>query len=88
MIRAGFSPDVDYYRSIRDGGEEIMRSIEEREREATGIRTLKVDYNKVFGYYIEVSKSFVNDVPDRYVRKQTLTSCERSSFSAALFSCR
>lgn len=77
MIKDGYDADVDYYRSIKFGGEEIMHSIEERERELTGIRTLKVDYNKVFGYYIEVSKSFINDVPDRYVRKQTLTNCER-----------
>ena len=77
MIRDGFNADVDYYRSIKNGGKEIMQSIEEREKEATGIKTLKVDYNKVFGYYIEVSKSFINDVPDRFVRKQTLTNCER-----------
>ena len=77
MIRRGFNADVDYYRSIRENGAEIMNSIEQREKDATGIRTLKVAYNKVFGYYIEVSKSFINDVPDRYVRKQTLTNCER-----------
>ena len=77
MIRPGFNADVDYYRSIKTNGTGIMASIEEREKEATGIRTLKVAYNKVFGYYIEVSKSFINEVPDRYVRKQTLTNCER-----------
>ena len=77
MIREGFNADVDYYRSIKNGGTEIMASIEEREKELTGIKTLKVDYNKVFGYYIEVSKSFINQVPDRFVRKQTLTNCER-----------
>ena len=77
MIREGFHEDVDYYRSVRDNATQIMRSIEEREKNETGIRTLKVDYNKVFGYYIEVSKSFINDVPDRFVRKQTLTNCER-----------
>ena len=77
MIREGFHADVDYYRSVRDNATDIMRSIEEREKNETGIRTLKVDYNKVFGYYIEVSKSFINEVPDRYVRKQTLTNCER-----------
>ena len=77
MIRDGFNSDVDYYRSIKNGGEDIMASIEQREKEATGIKTLKVAYNKVFGYYIEVSKSFVNDVPDRFIRKQTLTNCER-----------
>ena len=77
MIRAGFNADVDYYRSIKENGSEIMESIEQREKDATGIRTLKVAYNKVFGYYIEVSKSFINEVPDRYIRKQTLTNCER-----------
>ena len=77
MIREGFNADVDYYRSIKENGTEIMASIEQREKEATGIKTLKVAYNKVFGYYLEVSKSFINDVPERYVRKQTLTNCER-----------
>ncbi|MBQ8413702.1 MAG: DNA mismatch repair protein MutS [Clostridia bacterium] len=77
MIKPGFNADVDYYRSIKDGGKDIMASIEQREKDATGIKTLKVAYNKVFGYYIEVSKSFVDQVPDRFVRKQTLTNCER-----------
>ena len=77
MIRPGFDSDVDYYRSIKSNGKEIMDSIEQKEREETGIKTLKVDYNKVFGYYIEVTKSFIDQVPDRYVRKQTLTNCER-----------
>lgn len=77
MIRPGFSQDVDYYRSVKDNATDIMAAIEEREKEATGIRTLKVAYNKVFGYYIEVSKSFINDVPLHYVRKQTLTGSER-----------
>ena len=77
MIREGFNADVDYYRSIKDGGKDIMASIEEREKQETGIKTLRVDYNKVFGYFIEVSKSYTNLVPPRYVRKQTLTNCER-----------
>ena len=77
MIREGFNADVDYYRSIKKNGNSIKCSIEEREKELTGIRTLKVAYNSVFGYYIEVSKSFINDVPDRYIRKQTLANCER-----------
>ena len=77
MIREGFNQDVDYYRSIKTNGTDIMASIEQKEREETGIKTLKVDYNKVFGYYIEVTKSFIEQVPDRYVRKQTLTNCER-----------
>ena len=77
MIADGFSDDLDYYRGIKQNGASIMASIEEREREQTGIRTLKVAYNKVFGYYIEVTKSLIDQVPDRYVRKQTLTGCER-----------
>lgn len=77
IIKDGFNSDVDYYRSILANGTNIMKSIEEREREATGIKTLKVSSNSVFGYFIEVSKSFINDVPDRFIRKQTLTNCER-----------
>ena len=77
MIREGFNADVDYYRSVKNGGTDIMESIEQREKELTGIKTLKVAYNKVFGYYIEVSKSFIDQVPDRFVRKQTLVNCER-----------
>ena len=77
MIKEGFNADVDYYRSIKDGGTDIMASIEEREKQETGIKTLRVAYNKVFGYYIEVSKSYTDQVPPRFVRKQTLTNCER-----------
>ncbi len=77
MIKDGFNNEVDYYRSIKNGGTSVMAEIEEREREATGIKTLRVDYNKVFGYFIEVTKMYYDLVPDRYVRKQTLTNCER-----------
>ncbi len=77
MIRDGFNRDVDYYRSIKDGGVDIMQSIEQREREETGIKTLRVSYNKVAGYFIEVTKSFTHMVPDRYVRRGTLTNSER-----------
>jgi DNA mismatch repair protein MutS len=77
MIREGFNSDVDYYRQIKSGGTDIMAAIEEREKQETGIKTLRVDYNKVFGYYIEVSKSYTDQVPPRFVRKQTLTNCER-----------
>ena len=77
MIRAGYSSDVDYLRNIENNGEAWMHDIEEREREASGIKTLRVGYNKVFGYYIEVTKSLISQVPDRYIRKQTLTGCER-----------
>ena len=77
MIREGFNSDVDYYRQIKSGGTDIMAAIEEREKQETGIKTLRVDYNKVFGYYIEISKSYTDQVPPRFVRKQTLTNCER-----------
>ena len=77
IIRPGANPEVDHLRSIMDGGKDIIVSIEAREKEATGIRTLKVSYNRVFGYYIEVSKSFMDQVPAHYIRKQTLANCER-----------
>lgn len=77
IIREGADPQADHLRSIMKGGSETIAAIEVAEREKTGIRTLKVGYNRVFGYYIEVSKSFVNQVPEGYIRKQTLTNCER-----------
>ena len=77
FIRDGFDPEVDRLRKILKGGKGFMADIEAREKEATGIRTLKIGYNKVFGYYIEVSKSFADQVPDTYIRKQTLVNGER-----------
>ena len=77
MIRDGYNADIDYLRSIINDGSKWIGKIEAAEREKTGIKTLKVAYNRVFGYYIEVTKSLVNLVPDRYIRKQTLTNCER-----------
>lgn len=77
VIKSGFNKEIDRLRAITGGGREILEQMEQREREATGIRTLKVGYNRVFGYYIEVSKSFVDQVPAHYVRKQTLTNGER-----------
>ena len=77
IIRTGASEEVDRLRDIMNGGESTIAAIEAAERERTGIRTLRVGYNRVFGYYIEVSKSFINDVPEHYIRKQTLTNCER-----------
>ncbi|MBD5129839.1 MAG: DNA mismatch repair protein MutS [Ruminococcaceae bacterium] len=77
VIKSGFNEEIDRLRDITGGGENILREMEQREREATGIRTLKVGYNRVFGYYIEVSKSFVGQVPAHYHRKQTLTNGER-----------
>ena len=77
IIRPGADEEADRLRDIMDGGKGIILEIEAKEREATGIRTLKVSYNRVFGYYIEVSKSFVDQVPEGYIRKQTLANCER-----------
>ena len=77
MIRPGANADADRLRDIMQGGSGTILAIEAAEREKTGIRTLKVSYNRVFGYYIEVSKSFMDQVPAHYVRKQTLANCER-----------
>jgi len=77
IIRPGANAEADRLRDIMEGGQDIMAAIEAREKEATGIRTLKVGFNRVFGYYIEVSKSFTDQVPNHYSRRQTLTNCER-----------
>ena len=77
FIREGFHEEVDRLRHILKGGKGIITEIEAREKERTGIRTLKIGYNKVFGYYIEVSNSFKEMVPDTYIRKQTLVNGER-----------
>ena len=77
IIRKGANADADRLRDIMEGGSGTILAIEAAEREKTGIRTLKVSFNRVFGYYIEVSKSFIDQVPAHYVRKQTLANCER-----------
>ena len=77
MIRPGADEEADRLRSIMEGGSGLIAAIEAEEKEKTGIRTLKVGYNRVFGYYIEVSKSFQDQVPGHYIRKQTLANCER-----------
>ena len=77
MIRKGADREIDRVREVMEGGAGSVAEIENRERERTGIRTLKVGYNRVFGYYLEVSKSFQNQVPQDYIRKQTLANCER-----------
>ena len=77
MIAEGYDNDVDELRKILGGGKEWLEQIEEKEREATGIKTLKIGNNRVFGYYIEVSKSFMDQVPPHYIRKQTLANGER-----------
>ena len=77
IILEGYNSEVDQLRSVMTDGHLWIESITQNEREATGIKTLKINYNKVFGYYIEVTKSLINLVPDRYIRKQTLSNCER-----------
>ena len=77
LIRKGVHGEVERLRDIMEGGSGTIAAIEQSEREKTGIRTLKVGYNRVFGYYIEVSKSFMDQVPEHYIRKQTLANCER-----------
>ncbi len=77
MIAEGYDEEVDRLRSIMADGQGWVDRVAAEEKERTGIRTLKVGYNKVFGYYIEVSKSFVDQVPDHFIRKQTLSNCER-----------
>jgi len=77
LIRAGYHADVDYLRDILQNSRGIIAGIEAREKEKTGIKSLKIGYNKVFGYYLEVSKSYYEQVPEDYIRKQTLSNCER-----------
>ena len=71
------TPQLDEYRRADAEGKQWLMDLEAREREQTGIRNLRVQYNRVFGYYIEVTKSFLSQVPDRYIRRQTLTNAER-----------
>ncbi len=76
-IRTGFNAELDELRQIREHSADILREIEEREKERTGIKTLRIRSNRVFGYYIEVSNSFKDKVPEEYIRRQTLTTGER-----------
>lgn len=77
IIKPGVSGELDYFRDLLMGGENWLKEFEETEREKTGIKNLRVSYNKVFGYYIEVTNSNLNMVPQEYIRKQTLTNGER-----------
>ena len=77
FIREGYNPEVDRLRNILTGGKDLVAAVEAREKEKTGIKSLKVGFNKIFGYYIEVSKSYYDQVPEDYIRKQTLANCER-----------
>ncbi|UCG89356.1 MAG: DNA mismatch repair protein MutS [Gemmatimonadota bacterium] len=76
-IRPGADAELDEVRELRDGGKRFIASLQARERERTGIASLKVGYNKVFGYYLEVSKARQHSVPEDYERRQTLTNAER-----------
>lgn len=76
-IRAGYSKELDELRNIKKNSTKLLADIEARERQRTGIPKLKIGFNRVFGYYIEISKSFVSMAPDEYIRRQTLTTGER-----------
>ncbi len=77
IIKDGYNEGVDYLRTSKSEGKNWLANLESEEKEKTGIKTLKVKYNKVFGYYLEVSKSFIDMVPSDYIRKQTLSNAER-----------
>ena len=77
LLKIGYDPEIDTLKKATTQGKTWLVELEAKERELTGIKNLKVGFNKVFGYYIEVSKSNVSSVPDRYIRKQTLTTGER-----------
>jgi len=77
VIRAGFSDEIDELKNASTNARQYIAGLEQKERERTGIRSLRVGYNQVFGYYIEVSKSQTAELPDDYIRRQTLTNAER-----------
>ncbi|WP_283675297.1 DNA mismatch repair protein MutS [Butyricicoccus sp. Marseille-Q5471] len=77
LIQRGYHNEIDHLRDLASGGKGEIAAIEQQEREKTGISKLKISYNRVFGYYIEVSKSNADLVPEHYIRKQTLANCER-----------
>ena len=77
IIKPGYDKELDSWKNGRDEGSTWLKELEVEERETTGIKNLKVGFNKVFGYYIEVTKSYYDLVPEHYIRKQTLANCER-----------
>ncbi|MEG2814410.1 MAG: DNA mismatch repair protein MutS, partial [Oscillospiraceae bacterium] len=77
VIKQGFNEELDNYRDLCFNAKEYIAKIEQREKEKTGISKLKIGYNRIFGYYIEVTNSFLSQVPETYIRKQTLSNCER-----------
>ncbi|SEI39561.1 DNA mismatch repair protein MutS [Lachnospiraceae bacterium A10] len=77
ILKEGFNEEVDELRRAKTEGKQWLAELEAKEKEKTGIKTLKIKYNKVFGYYLEVTNSFKDQVPDYFIRKQTLTNAER-----------
>ena len=77
IIKTGYDADIDHLRDARDNGRKWLMDLETEDRERTGIKNLRIKYNKVFGYYFEVTNSFKNLVPEDYIRKQTLVGSER-----------
>ncbi|MDE5946925.1 MAG: DNA mismatch repair protein MutS [Oscillospiraceae bacterium] len=77
VIKDGFNSELDELRHIMTHGKDLIESIEQREKEKTGIKNLKIGFNRVFGYYIEVTRSYYSMVPENYIRKQTLANSER-----------
>ncbi len=77
VIKDGFNEELDNLRHIMTHGKELIDEIEQREKESTGIKNLKIGFNRVFGYYIEVTRSYYDLIPEGYIRKQTLANCER-----------
>ena len=77
IIKSGYNEEVDRLRLAKTEGKGWLAEVEEREREATGIKNLKIKFNRVFGYYFEVTNSYKDMVPQTWIRKQTLTNAER-----------
>ena len=77
IIKSGYNAELDEIRNIMNSGKDFLLDIEQREREATGIKNIKIKFNKVFGYFIEITKSNLSMVPEHYIRKQTLSNSER-----------
>ncbi|WP_035774464.1 DNA mismatch repair protein MutS [Butyrivibrio sp. VCB2006] len=77
IIKEGFDPDIDHFREAGTNGKTWLAEMEEKERDKTGIKNLRIKYSNVFGYSFEVTNSFKDKVPDYFIRKQTLTNCER-----------
>lgn len=77
MIKRGYNAELDNLIYVSENGKQLISELEAREREKTGFKNLKVGFNRVFGYYIEISKAFTGAIPEDYVRKQTISNCER-----------